>query len=102
MSLNDTALLTPKVVHKTLFLVILIINPSHTSTLISKLIMMTMALQLTLPYRTTKEWKMQSCQMMKITMTTALLHTLTPPQTIVCKLKEWTEWEMKLKKGKLK
>ena len=45
---------------------------------------------------------MQSCQMMKTTMTTSLLHTLTPPKTIVWKLKEWTEWEMKLKKGKFK
>ena len=35
-------------------------------------------------------------------MKTALLQTLTPPQTIFWKLKEWTEWEMKLKKGKLK
>ena len=25
-----------------------------------------------------------------------------PPQTILWKLKEWTEWEMKLKKGRLK
>ena len=35
-------------------------------------------------------------------MTKALLQTLTPPQTISWKLKEWTEWAIKLKKGKLK
>ena len=45
---------------------------------------------------------MQSCQMMKTTMKAALFQTLTPPKTIFCKLKEWTEWAMKLKKDKLK
>ena len=35
-------------------------------------------------------------------MTIALLQILTPPQTILCKLKEWTEWSMKLKKVKMK
>ena len=39
---------------------------------------------------------------MKTTMTKALLQTLTPPQTILWKLKEWIEWEMKLRKWKLK
>ena len=34
--------------------------------------------------RKTKEWKMQSCQMMKTTMKTALLQTLTsPPNNIL-------------------
>ena len=47
---------------------------------------------------------MQSCQIMKTTMTTALLHTLnpSPPKTIICKLKVRIEWAMKMKKGKLK
>ena len=38
----------------------------------------------------------------KKTMTTALIQTLTPHQTIFWKLKEGIEWAMKLKKGKLK
>ena len=45
---------------------------------------------------------MQSCQIIKTTMKTSLLQTLTPPQTIFWKLKEWEEWEMKVKIGKLK
>ena len=45
---------------------------------------------------------MQSCQIIKTTMKTSLLQTLTPPKTIFWKLKECTEWEIKLKKGKLK
>ena len=39
--------------------------------------------------------------MIKTTMKTALLQTLTP-QKILWKPKKWTEWAMKLKKGKLK
>ena len=62
--------------------------------------MMTMALKFTLPYQTTKEWNMQSCQRMKIKITAALLQMLTPPKQIFCKLKEGAEWAMKLNKGK--
>ena len=36
------------------------------------------------------------------TMTTALIQILIPPKKMFWKLKEWTEWEIKLKKGKLK
>ena len=49
MSLNDTTRLTPKVVQKTSFLVALMIKSSHPPTLISQIIMTTMALKLTLP-----------------------------------------------------
>ena len=63
------------------------INPSHPPTLISKINMTTMALKLTLPLQTTKEWNMQLFLMMKTTMNTALIQTLTPPQIIFCKLK---------------
>ena len=35
-------------------------------------------------------------------MTIALLQKLISPQTIFWKLMEWTEWAIKLKKGKLK
>ena len=49
ISMNNTTRLTPKVVQKTSFLVILMINPSHPPTLISQINMTTMALKLTLP-----------------------------------------------------
>ena len=46
---------------------------------------------------------MQSFQMMKTTVTTVLLQKFTPPSKIIfCRMKEWTEWAMKLKKGYLK
>ena len=32
----------------------------------------------------------------------SLASDIYPLQTVLCKLKEWTEWAIKLKKGKLK
>ena len=49
MSLKNTTRLTQTVLQKSLFFVVFIINPSHITTLISQIIMMTMALQFTLP-----------------------------------------------------
>ena len=44
---------------------------------------------------------MKSRQMTKTMMKIALLQKFTPPKTIFCKLKEWIEWAMKIKKVKL-
>ena len=67
-----------------IFLAISMINPSHPTIITSLMITMSMTieiifltLQFTMPYKTTKDWKIQSCQMMKTSLTGKLLMMMT-------------------------